>query len=173
MFDLCDLFWLERPAISLWMVMVAMAMRAMAMKAMRAMRATIRRRDNMDGNKAWRRITWVTWHLTLAFLLFQKTPFIEISPDAHFLKIFWTSPQEKSEKFNIESWISESYHGFGYSSILELKDPSILDLKQRFFDKAAKQKAATRIFECLESFPSFLKCFFPVFPCWGYLLRGG
>lgn len=86
MFDLCDLFRLERPAISLWMVMVAM--RAMAMKAMRAMRATIRRRDNMDGNKAWRRITWVTWHLTLAFLLFQKTPFIEISPDAHFLKIF-------------------------------------------------------------------------------------
>lgn len=55
MFDLCDLFRLERLAISWWMVMVAMAMRAMAMKAMRAMRATratIRRRDNMDGNKA-------------------------------------------------------------------------------------------------------------------------
>lgn len=117
----------------------------------------------------------VTWHLTLLSFFFKRHLSLKFHTDTHFLKIFWTSPQEKSEKFNIESWKSESYHGFFSSN----PGNPVLERTVRLdLTKPRNKRQQQGIFECSESFPSFLKWVFSapftrVFPCWGYLLRGG
>lgn len=96
----------------------------------------------------------VTWHLTLLSFFFKRHLSLKFHTDTHFLKIFWTSPQEKSEKFNIESWKSESYHGFFFIESWKSwtwKNGSV------GLDKAAKQKTATRNLWVLGEFSEFFE----------------